>query len=420
MRNNNDIYWIYLQNVLGYGSRKILKVLDVFGSVKAFYNSSYDEKVASGLFYESELKRIKKFGIEQSYKTIEKCSKLGYKIITPDNPAYPVRLKHIVNPPAVLYVQGTMPDIDNEVAIAIVGARKACDYSRALSRELSNRLTKAGALIVSGGAVGVDTSAHTGALAAKGKTIAFHGCGLNYNYLGINEPLRMDIAANGALISEFQPGYPLYKSNFHIRNRLISGISLGTVIIEANERSGSLITADHALEQGRDIFVIPGDISSPRFVGSNRLIRDGAKVIISPLDVLEEYTHIYPHKINIKGCSEMLKGDTNDAPMFFGENGYDDFESSRSKPNTIFEKTKVSHEAKKHSEIEKFVPDESIENLSENAKKVYLSFDKTVMLFDELVEKSGLSVSNVLSAATELEIMGVIEAMAGERFKVCL
>ena len=420
MRNNNDIYWIYLQNVLGYGSRKIFKVLDTFGSVKAFYNASYNEKVSSMLFNKSEITRIEKYDLDFAYKTIEKCEKLGYKIITPENPLYPMRLKHIINPPAVLYVYGNMPDIDNEVAIAIVGARKACRFSRDLAFELSERLTKAGAYIVSGGAVGVDTSAHTGALRAKGNTIAVLACGLNYAYLATNDALRMDIASNGALISEFQPDYPVFKHNFRIRNRIISGLCLGTVVVEATAISGALITAEHALEQGRDIFVIPGDLSSERYVGSNGLIRDGAKVTTSPLDVLEEYTHIYPHKINIKGCSEMLKGETSDAPIFFDD---DNREERKQKKNIVEPKPvkkTAQPEPKKVDEIKEFEPDKSVENLSDNAKKLYFAFNKTVMLFDELVEKSGLSVSNALSAATELEIMGIIEAMAGERYKVCL
>ena len=420
MRNNNDIYWIYLQNVLGYGSRKIFKVLDTFGSVKAFYNASYNEKVSSKLFSKSEINRIEKYDIDFAYKTIEKCEKLGYKIITPENPLYPIRLKHIVNPPAVLYVYGNMPEIDDEVAIAIVGTRKASAYSRALTYELSERLTRAGAYIVSGGAVGIDTSAHTGALRAKGNTIAVLPCGLNYGYLAANDALRMDIASNGALISEFQPDYPVFKSNFMVRNRLISGLCLGTIVVEAGRKSGALITVDHALEQGRDIFVIPGDLSSERYVGSNGLIRDGAKVTTSPLDVLEEYTHIYPHKINIMGCSEMLKGENNDEPIFFDEDNREDKKQKKNTVETKPVKKTAQPEPKKVDEIKEFEPDKSVENLSDNAKKLYFAFDKTVMLFDELVEKSGLSVSNALSAATELEIMGIIEAMAGERYKVCL
>lgn len=419
-----DIYWIYLQNIIGYGSRKLLKILDIFETAENFYNASYEAKVKSKLFVKSEIDKIDNYDIKSAYKVIEKCDKLGYKIITPDNPSYPMRLKHIVNPPAVLYVQGTLPDIDDEVMLAVVGTRKASDYSRALTRELSERLTKAGAYIVSGGALGIDTSAHTGALAAKGNTIAVLACGLNYNYLAANEPLRMDIAANGALISEFPPDFPVYPSNFHIRNRILSGLCLGTVVIEAGRKSGALITVDHALEQGRDIFVIPGDISSERYVGSNRLIRDGAKIVTSPMDILEEYTHIYPHRINIAGCGEMLKGNTDEIPVSVME--YEKVDSAENKPSVKPPKKKPSHDNERQmqnnasdNKPESFIPDKSVVNLSDDAMELYLAFSKTVMLFDELVEESGLSVTKALAAATELEISGVAEALPGGRYQIC-
>ncbi len=441
-----DVYWIYLQNIIGYGSRKLLKILDMFETAENFYKASYDRKIKSGLFNRNEIDRIDKFDIDSAYKIIDKCERLGYKIVTPENPAYPMRLKHLVDPPAVLYVLGTLPEIDDEVMIAIVGARKASDYSRALARELGERLTKAGAYIVSGGAVGIDTSSHTGALSASGKTIAVLACGLNYGYLAKNEPLRMDIAANGALISEFAPDFPVYSSNFHIRNRLISGLCLGTVVVEAGRKSGALITVSHALEQGRDIFVIPGDVSSERYVGSNMLIRDGAKIITSPLDILEEYTHIYPHRINIDGCSQMLKGDTSERGLFddkFDENGEfvrddgndrlnvpqnnrsDDRLIKSSETRSIFKnkdkpKRKKSDVIGDSAVVEDYLPDKSRVNLSADGELLYLSFNKTVMLFDQLVDISGLPVSRALSAATELEIMGVAEAIAGGRYKICL
>ena len=141
-----DVYWIYLQAIIGFGSRKLLKVLDVFETAENFYNASYNEKINSKLFDKNEIARINNYEIESAYKIIDKCDKLGYKIITPDHDCYPSRLKHIINPPSVLYVKGTMPDIDDEVAVAIVGTRKASDYSRALAYELSERLARAGAV----------------------------------------------------------------------------------------------------------------------------------------------------------------------------------------------------------------------------------------------------------------------------------
>ncbi len=406
----NDVYWIYLQAIIGFGSRKLLKVLDAFETAERFYNSSYEEKLESKLFDKNELRKINSYDIKSAYKIMDECEKSGYKIITPDNPAYPTRLKHIINPPAVLYVKGTFPDFDDEVAIAVVGTRKASDYSRALTYELSERLTRAGAIIVSGGALGIDTSAHCGALYAKGKTVAVLGCGLSYNYLASNEMLRQDIAENGALVTEYPPDYPSFAYNFPSRNRIMSGLCLGTVVIEAGRKSGALITVDHALEQGRDIFVIPGDLSSERYIGSNRLIRDGAKVVTSPLDILEEYTHLYPHRLNISGCSEMLKG----------EGGY----QPEIREDAVSEKKSKRKPDKKHTPAPEkpasFTPDKAVTGLSEDGMEMYLAFNKTVMLFDELVEASGLSTGRALAAATELEIAGIAEALPGGQYKICL
>ena len=385
-----DVYWIYLQAIIGFGSRKLLKVLDVFETAENFYNASYNEKINSKLFDKNEIARINNYEIESAYKIIDKCDKLGYKIITPDHDCYPSRLKHIINPPSVLYVKGTMPDIDDEVAVAIVGTRKASDYSRALAYELSERLARAGAVIVSGGAVGIDTSAHSGALSAKGKTVAVLGCGLNYNYLASNEMLRQDIAENGALITEYTPDYPAYGYNFPSRNRIISGLCLGTVVVEAGQGSGALITVDHALEQGRDIFVIPGDLSSKRYIGSNRLIRDGAKITTTPLDILEEYTHIYPEE------PKSPKKVTAKQPK---------------------KETKIIVSEEKSISLK---PNNAVSGLSDNAMELYLAFSKPEMTFDELVEVSELNVNDALAAATELEISGVAAALPGGRYKICL
>ena len=414
----NDVYWIYLQAIIGFGSRKLLKVLDVFETAENFYNASYNEKINSKLFDKNEIARINNYEIESTYKIIDKCDKLGYKIITPDHDCYPSRLKHIINPPSVLYVQGTMPDIDDEVAVAIVGTRKASDYSRALAYELSERLARAGAVIVSGGAVGIDTSAHSGALSAKGKTVAVLGCGLNYNYLASNEMLRQDIAENGALITEYTPDYPAYGYNFPSRNRIISGLCLGTVVVEAGQGSGALITVDHALEQGRDIFVIPGDLSSKRYIGSNRLIRDGAKITTTPLDILEEYTHIYPHRINIEGCGEMLQGKGKYQPEV-RENIYPEEPKSPKKVTAKQPKkeTKIIVSEEKSISLK---PNNAVSGLSDNAMELYLAFSKPEMTFDELVEVSELNVNDALAAATELEISGVAAALPGGRYKICL
>ena len=189
---------------------------------------------------------------------------------------YPVRLRNIFEPPSLLYVKGQLPVIDEEVAVAMVGTRKASPYGVEAAEKIAYGLSRQGAVVISGAAAGVDSASHRGALRAGGKTIAVLGNGLDVVYPAENEWLYRDIAASGALISEYPPGTAAESWHFPVRNRIISGLSLATVVVEAPEKSGALITANTALEQGRDVFAVPGPIDAPMSRGCNRLIADGA------------------------------------------------------------------------------------------------------------------------------------------------
>lgn len=401
---NSDIYWIYIQTIIGYGSRKLPKLIEEFSTPKAFFESSFRDKKMSDIFSARELERIKNVNISAACDTVEKCEKRGYKIITPDSDLYPVRLMHIINPPAVLYADGEMPPLDDEVSLAIVGTRKATRDSREITFELSNRLAAAGAIIVSGGALGIDSSAHTGAIKAGKKTVAVLGCGLSYPYLSSNEELRCDIRNNGALISEFQPDRPVTRSAFPVRNRILSGLCLGTVVIEAPYHSGALITATHALEQGRDIFVVPGAITSDNFVGSNRLIRDGAKAVISPIDILEEYATLYPHRLDLTGCEEPL-----------GKPSSSEIEDE----NRILEREESKIEQSSQSD-KTFVLPKIPDGISDDAKLIFSSFTDYTATADDLILRSGVAADAALEVFTELEIMGLITALPGGRYQICM
>lgn len=198
--------------------------------------------------------------------------------------------------------------------MAVVGTRSATPYGHKTAFRLSYRLAECGALIVSGGALGIDSEAHRGALQAGGRTIAVLGCSIDYPYLSANAELRKMISEHGALISEYPPGTPPSKVSFPIRNRLISGLALGTVVVEASIKSGSLITADHALNQGKDVFAVPGNIMSSAYAGSNRLLSDGAKPVFSAADILSEYTSQYPHKINMDTAYTIIGEDSFNSP----------------------------------------------------------------------------------------------------------
>ncbi len=403
-------YWIFLQYVIRQGSRKILRILDRYETPVNFYNAGYNEISNTDLLSQSELNRYSKCKLEDCDKIINYCKKKGYDIITPDDSRYPLRLKRIPNPPAVLYVKGEFPNFDDEVAIAMVGTRKCSENGKRIARELSQRLTYSGCLIVSGAAKGIDSSSHIGAIKAEGKTVAVLGCGLDYPYLLENESLRRDIAKNGCLISEYTPKSAASKYTFPIRNRLISGLCLGTIVVEAIRGSGSLRTVEHALEQGRDIFVVPGSIFDPLYAGSNCLIRDGARAIVSPEDVLEEYKNEYPHRIDFAGCEITI---TDDEDIL---NPKEDIAPKTSRKKRLDNKKKSNKQSKEETfDISKLKL--NYELLSDNAKQLFAAFlDVDTDNFDLAVDSSGLESTQAIVALTELEILGFLTAQPGGRY----
>lgn len=218
----------------------------------------------------------------------DKVLRLGAQVWTLEDECYPERLRYIANPPPVLYVKGaSWPK--SSLMLAVVGVRKATAYGRRAARELAGGLAAEGATVVSGLARGIDTEAHRGALEAGGYTVGVLGCGLDIVYPPENEGLYRIIGERGALVTEFPPGFGPKPGNFPARNRIISGLSQGVVVVEAGRKSGALITSNLALEQGRDVFAVPGQIFSPMSLGTNDLIRQGAVAVTSAADILEEY-----------------------------------------------------------------------------------------------------------------------------------
>lgn len=211
----------------------------------------------------------------------------GMRVITFHGEGYPESLRHIHAPPALLYIKGE-PFSPKEKRIGVVGTRKCTPYGRKIVQEISKALAEQGFTVVSGMALGIDTLAHWSTLKAGGRTIAVLGCGLDVMYPRQNQGLAEDIVKNGTLVSEFPPGTSPLPRNFPMRNRIISGLSSGVVVVEAAEKSGALITADCALEQGREVFAVPGNIDSPYSRGCNRLIKEGAVLLQDPMDIFVE------------------------------------------------------------------------------------------------------------------------------------
>jgi DNA processing protein len=227
---------------------------------------------------------------------VERIEKAGVRVVTRDDVEYPKNLREIYDPPVVLYVKGTLLERDT-LAMAIVGSRRTTLYGQEMARKLAFQLARVGVTVVSGLARGIDTAAHNGALQAKGRTVAVIGCGIDIMYPSENQKLADEIVEKGgAVVTEFPFGVKPDRQNFPMRNRIISGWSLGTVVVEANLKSGALITAGQAGEQGRQVFAVPGRADSILSRGTNKLIKDGAKLTEDVEDILSEFEYLIPKK----------------------------------------------------------------------------------------------------------------------------
>ena len=294
---SNLRYWLWLSALRGVGRTVKLRLLYQLGTPENIYfadevalaQAGADRKAIDALRSGSSL--------TEADRILGDCHRLGLRVLTIQDTEYPDRLKSIYDPPLLLYVQGRMPVIDEEVAVAMVGTRDCTPYGILAAETLSHAMARQGALIVSGLARGVDAAAHRGALLAGGLTAAVLGNGHDVIYPAENRRLYEDIAASGVLLSEYPPGTRPEGRNFPVRNRIISGLCLAAVVVEAPFGSGALITAETALEQGRDVFAVPGPITSKASQGANRLIRDGAGVAGESWDVLREYADRFPHKL---------------------------------------------------------------------------------------------------------------------------
>lgn len=278
-------YWLLLNMAEGLGIQAKLELVTTLGSVSKIFEADRETLSGQGItssqyeaLHSEEIKR-------EAHRVLELCTKQKIKIITLSHEDYPEMLKYIQDPPLVLYVKGRIPRMN---AIAVVGSRKASGYGIETAARLASELSSSGLLVVSGMARGIDTAAHCGALNAGCDTVAVLGCGVDMPYPPENKALMERIIQSGAAVSEYPPGTPPATFHFPSRNRIISGMSLGTLVVEAGLKSGSLITAKCALDQGREVFSIPGNITNFNSMGTNRLIKDGAKIVLNVDDILDE------------------------------------------------------------------------------------------------------------------------------------
>ena len=290
-------YWVWLTTLPGLGQRTKLQLLEHFASPEEIYFAPEEELLLAEGVTKTQCALLADKSLDRAEKVLEDCAKDGQFLLTMDDAAYPARLRNIYDPPLLLYGKGSLPLFDEEVAVTVVGTRSCTPYGVKAASELGYELAKQGALLVSGMAKGIDGEALRGALRAGGFTAAVLGGGADVVYPAANRRLYEDIAATGVILSEYPPGTEPRGEHFPVRNRLLSALSVATLVVEAPERSGALITAATALEQGREVFAVPGPFDAPMSRGCNGLIREGAGLVCEAWDVLSFYESRYPHKL---------------------------------------------------------------------------------------------------------------------------
>jgi DNA processing protein len=357
-----DIHLIALSLSPHVGPVTIRRLLRAFGSAREVFRARQADLFGVDGISQKRSQWIAGFrDWDGLMKTVEKAEADGTRLVFHGDAEYPAALEELgEDAPILLFVKGAIAEEDR-FSVAMVGSRKSSDYGEAVTARISSKLAGVGMTVVSGMARGIDTAAHRGALKAGGRTIAVLGCGLDVVYPPENRGLMDRIAASGAVISEFAPGTPPLKENFPRRNRLISGLSQGVMVVEAAPRSGSLITAKHALEQGKEVFAVPGNIISETSAGTNDLLKQGAKLVTSAEDVLEELAPV------LKG---FIKSSVRATP-----------------------------------------PD-----LTEQEMSLCDLLSREPVHVDEISRQSGRQVSEVLATLLGLELKGAIRQMEGKRF----
>jgi len=371
---NFDIlkYWIALKYIVGIGNVGFVTLVEKFGSPHEVFNASAAELEETPGISKNTAASIANFkGWKKVKEELELVKNSNVNIITYHDDLYPQQLLNIYDRPPYIYVLGTLDKDD--INIAIVGSRAASSYGKYTTEKLSRELALKGVTVVSGMARGIDSSAHRGSIAVNGRTIAILGSGLNVIYPPENKKLFHDIIEHGAVISEYPLGTPPRSSNFPARNRIISGMSYGVVIVEAGEKSGSLITARLALEQGREVFAVPGSIDAAGSRGTNKLIKQGAKLIENTDDILEE---ILPQ---IESINPLKISDIS------------------SQQETLCDPAGI---------------------LNETDQRICHYLSRTKIHIDDLISSTQLPSSDVLSSLTAMELNGLVLQHPGKYFSL--
>lgn len=407
-------YWLWLTTRRGLGNKGALAVLRHFGTPEAaFYADEQAVREIDGLPDGTPL--LDK-DLSQPETILHQCFQKNIHILTYVDAAYPERLRNMDSPPVLLYYQGTIPAIDTEPVITMVGTRKASAYGLLQAKQLGYQLGKLGAVVASGGAGGIDTMSLKGALTAGRPVIAVLGCGVDVDYPVSNRSLYEDIRHHGCLLSEYPPQTPPLPEHFPVRNRILSGLSLGVVVVEAPKKSGALITASRALEQGRDVFTLPGNVGNPSCEGNIQLLKEGAIVIEDGWDVMKEYVHLFP---------ELVSRQPKPVPMTLNR---DDLQSRKTEKTgkslpVVAQPIKLSAESDGIS-VDKpgrkaYIDVQDIfDRLSPDERTIVQLLTEKPLHIDLIIDGVQLPAGRVLASMTLLEIKGFVKRLPGRVFEL--
>lgn len=404
---------LWLVMVFGAGSPRIWKALHRYGSPqKAVEVLQKPESDAALHLPEHTLRRIRQTGEAQVEEMLARCEKLRLSILWYGDEAYPPQLLSIVNPPVLLFYQGDSSLLQEHLLLTIVGTRNPSPYSLQVEKTICHDLVQMGFVPVTGYAVGIDISANRCALEADKPSIALMGCGLDVAYPQPHANLKYEIARRGLILSEFLPGTSPAPSNFPLRNRVLSGLSMGTFVIQAPARSGALITAENAMEQGRDVFCIPpADIFDKRYMGVIKYLRDGAIPVFDSRDIVYEYYTSHAHMIGASALYDETREKSESSVMTLGES---DALQQPSRRKQRPPEPKIPEETEPDPAIDP-MPEEELEGLA--GEILSLLQRQRVMHMDQIAAELEVSMEELTTTLTELELYGKLERLPGKQFR---
>ena len=383
----SELYWLWLTTLKGITSLDITALMETFETAEDVYKcEDFDGIVGIKPYVKSKLKDK---SLKRANEILEKTNEIGAKIISFESIDYPDVLRNIENPPYLLYLRGDVPNWDRLLMIGVVGTRDATEYGHTAAKRICTELAKNGVTIVSGMARGIDTYAACAALESGSRTIAVLGCGIDMAYPAENRALMEQIIENGAVISEYPPGEMPERFHFPERNRIISGLSKGVLVVEAPKKSGALITANYALENGRDLFAVPGSIFKASCEGTNELLSYCAKAVSSAQDILSEYVYEI----------ERLK-----------------LEKPKNKIVSALLRTRSNE--KVNNEMKISIDEKKYQGLSDKEKTVISLLMEKNMYIDDIKRQSGIDITELTRTLSMLEFGGYINKLPGNSYKL--